>query len=68
MDQPLALAVLQGLRAALRVPDPPAAVTALLYTTAGRLYCLMPAQFQVSDALLLPKAAGKRNSLMPARF
>ena len=48
LDQPLALAVLQGLAAALRMSDPPVAVTALLHATAGRLYSLMPAaQLQV---------------------
>ena len=47
-DHSLAVAVLRGLTAALRVADPPEAVTALLHMMAGRLYSLMPAHFQVS--------------------
>ncbi|KAK7480036.1 hypothetical protein BaRGS_00028769, partial [Batillaria attramentaria] len=42
----MAVAVLQGLTASLKVPDPPEAVAAVLFQTAGRMYSLLPSEFQ----------------------
>ncbi|XP_070176499.1 focadhesin-like [Littorina saxatilis] len=61
LDQSLATCVLQGLTAAVRVTDPPEAVTALLYTTIGKLYSLMPAEFHPG----LYKAMGECLACVP---
>lgn len=42
LDLALTTEVLAGLAAALRVPDPPEAVTSLLYAATGKLYSLLP--------------------------
>ncbi|KAL8620364.1 hypothetical protein ACOMHN_060273 [Nucella lapillus] len=44
-SDPLAAAVLQGLAGALRVPDPPEAVTAVLYDMVRQTYAALPAEF-----------------------
>lgn len=41
----MAVCVLRGMAAAIKVPDPPEAVTSLLFQTAGRLYSLLPDTF-----------------------
>jgi hypothetical protein len=47
-DVTVAAQVLRGLAAALRVPDPPAAVPTLLYAATGKLYSLIPDDYNVS--------------------